>query len=110
MIKIKVFKNKYGKYIGFHSSGHALYADYGNDIVCASVSVLMINLINSIEVLTEDRFKLEIHEEGGDLKLMLNNGCSGKSLLLLDSCMLGIRSVADEYGDKYIKIITKEVE
>ena len=41
---------------------------------------------------------------------MLNKGSSGKSLLLLESCILGIESIAAEYGDKYIQIITEEVK
>lgn len=35
-------------------SGHAGYAEKGHDIVCAAVSILIYNLQNSIERLTED--------------------------------------------------------
>lgn len=110
MIKVKIFKNKIGKATGLHCAGHALYAEHGNDIVCAGVSAFVTNLVNSVEALTEDEFELELHEEGGDLKLMLNKSSSGKSLLLLESCILGIESIAAEYGDKYIQIITEEVK
>lgn len=35
-------------------SGHAGYAEKGHDIVCAAVSILIYNLQNSIERLTDD--------------------------------------------------------
>ena len=36
-------------------SGHAGYDDIGKDIVCAAVSVLVINTLNSIERFTDDK-------------------------------------------------------
>ena len=45
--------------IGFHVEGHAGYADYGQDIVCSAVSVLVINCINSIDELTDASVLLE---------------------------------------------------
>lgn len=42
MIKIKLSKNH------IEISGHALYDDYGKDIVCASVSSIVITTINGI--------------------------------------------------------------
>ena len=47
MITIKVSK-KNGSYVDFVSKGHAGYAEEGYDIVCAAVSVLIINTVNSI--------------------------------------------------------------
>lgn len=35
-------------------SGHTGYAEKGHDIVCAAVSILIYNLQNSIERLTDD--------------------------------------------------------
>ena len=35
-------------------SGHAGYAEKGHDIFCAAVSILIYNLQNSIESLTDD--------------------------------------------------------
>ena len=32
--------------VGFQTEGHAGYADAGSDIVCAAISVLVINTIN----------------------------------------------------------------
>ena len=34
--------------------GHAGYDEYGKDIVCAAVSVLTVNMANSVEKFTDD--------------------------------------------------------
>ena len=48
MTKITIFRNHDGEYLGFDCLGHAGYADEGEDIVCAGISALVINTINSI--------------------------------------------------------------
>lgn len=45
-------------------SGHALFADFGNDIVCAAVSTAVIMTINAIESLGERENIKVIIEEG----------------------------------------------
>ena len=49
MIEVTVYKTMRHEYAGFDMSGHAGYDDIGKDIVCAAVSVLVINTLNSIE-------------------------------------------------------------
>ncbi len=49
MITMTVFRSDTGIYQGFLCSGHAGFARAGRDIVCAAVSVLVINTVNSIE-------------------------------------------------------------
>ncbi len=53
MIKIIVYK-ELEDYVGLRLMGHAGYADAGYDIVCSAISVLTINLVNSIEKFTDD--------------------------------------------------------
>ena len=43
-----------GEYISVESNGHADYAEKGQDIICAAVSALIVNTVNSVETLTED--------------------------------------------------------
>ena len=68
MIRFTVFR-KDETYKGFLCEGHAEYSEEGMDIVCAAVSALTVNTINSVEKLTEDPFAFEEKEEGGWLKL-----------------------------------------
>jgi len=41
-------------YRGFSVSGHAGYENAGKDIICASVSALVINTVNAVDALTEN--------------------------------------------------------
>ena len=45
--------------------GHAGYDEYGKDIVCAAVSVLTVNMANSVEKFTDDGFKGSVDEKTG---------------------------------------------
>ncbi|MDO5294780.1 MAG: ribosomal-processing cysteine protease Prp [bacterium] len=108
MINIKVFK-KDSVYTGFEVSGHAGYAEYGHDIVCAAVSMLVLNTINSIETFTGDHFSAEAEEESGYIKFQLEDTISNDSKLLLNSLVLGLQGVAEEYNKEYINLEVKEV-
>ena len=106
MVNITVFK-KHGDYAGFESSGHAGYGEEGNDIVCAAVSALLINTVNSIETFTEDDFSGE--EGDGYLSLHFTGEVSEKSELLMDSLMLGLKMIEENYGHRFLEITTNEV-
>ena len=54
MIKVTIYKTERQEYVGFDMEGHAGYAEAGEDIVCAGVSALVINALNSIERFTDD--------------------------------------------------------
>ena len=53
MIQVTVFRNRNEKYIGFDCKGHAGYANYGEDVICAGVSALVINTVNAISRYTQ---------------------------------------------------------
>ena len=53
MITAQLFQNSDKQYWGFKIDGHAGYAEEGEDIICAAVSVLALNTANSIEALTD---------------------------------------------------------
>ena len=88
--------------------GHAGFAAYGNDIVCAAVSALVINTVNSIEAFTEDTFENAVHQEKDVVSFELtSNPVSERAELLLESLVLGLTSIAEEYGKKYIRLKIK---
>jgi uncharacterized protein YsxB (DUF464 family) len=107
MIRVSVFKED-GSYRGFVSDGHAGYARYGEDIVCAAVSMLVINTVNSILEFTDDGIEIESDEERGLISADFKDIPSEKSTLLMDSLVLGLHGVEEEYGKKYIDISVKE--
>ncbi len=104
MIRVTLFKDAENMITGFRVLGHADYAEYGSDVVCAAVSVLVINTINSIEHFTSDQFHLDQNEKTGHIELNVVSPISNNTSLLLNSLALGLQGIEEEYTDKYIQI------
>jgi hypothetical protein len=109
MIQITVYQNKSKEFKGFRCLGHAGFAEYGEDIVCAAVSVLVINTINSIDQFTEDTFSLEQDEESGLIELRFSDLPAHDAVLLMNSMILGLKEIQQSYGKQYIAFRFKEV-
>ena len=111
MITATFFKDSNGIHRGFSVIGHAGYAERGQDIICAGVSFLSINTVNSIEKFTSDKFNANMEENTGLLTFsFIDKDISEKSRLLIDSLILGLTGISDEYKDEhFIQIIFKEV-
>ncbi|MFQ9985297.1 MAG: ribosomal-processing cysteine protease Prp [Lachnospiraceae bacterium] len=109
MIKLTVKRTAEKEYMGFTCRGHAGYADYGQDIVCAGVSALVVSMIQSIDALTEDVITTSADEETGEVICSFAQPASKEATLLLDALLIGCRSIAAEYGDDYIEITFREV-
>jgi uncharacterized protein YsxB (DUF464 family) len=108
MIKI-TFYSKNDNFIGYAVSGHAMYSEYGEDIVCASISVLSINTANSIEKYTQDKFEHVDCEDKAYMSFVMTSSVSSETLLLLKSMYLGVKSIEEEYGNEYIHLEIEEV-
>ncbi|MDD3205266.1 MAG: ribosomal-processing cysteine protease Prp [Lachnospiraceae bacterium] len=109
MITITILKEKSGNIIGLHTLGHAGFAEYGEDIVCAAVSMLVINTINSLDILLRESFECTQDEEKGIINLHFNQIPSDNAKLLMDSMILGLKEVKKQYGKKYILLKFEEV-
>lgn len=109
MTKIVITKSRQGAYLGFTCSGHAGYADYGKDIVCAAVSALVTNTVNSLEQLAKENFEVSAEEENGYLRCTFLAPPGEKGILLMDSLALGLKSIEKEAGRKYMRLIFEEV-
>ena len=106
MITVTIYKDS-GKYHHFSVEGHAGYAQEGYDIICAAVSALTVNTVNSIEAFTEDDFSAE--EKNGFLTCQFKSRPSSKTELLMDSMVLGLSEVEKKYGKKYLTLNFEEV-
>jgi uncharacterized protein YsxB (DUF464 family) len=106
MTTIRIFQ-KNGHYTGFEMDGHAGYAD-DNDIVCAAVSVLSINTVNSIELLAKDA--VEASEGDGHLTCRFPEGLSREGELLMDAMVLGLRQISELYTDNEKSLVTLNME
>ncbi|MBO5472936.1 MAG: ribosomal-processing cysteine protease Prp [Lachnospiraceae bacterium] len=110
MTKITFRKTKAGEYRGFTCSGHAGYGDYGQDIVCASLSVLVINTINSLEEITGEEMSVEADAETGTIQCsFVNPSLKETSRALMDSLVLGLTQIERQYGKKHCKLTFEEV-
>ena len=110
MINVTIFKDSSDMYRGFSLVGHAGYAESGSDIICAAVSMLSTNAVNSIEKLTGDKISYNVDEDTGLLSMSFSDKViSNESKLLVDSLIIGLESIRESYGDTYIKISYKEV-
>ena len=108
MIHVTIYDNPDGQYIGFIFEGHADFAEAGRDIVCAGVSALLINAVNSIESFAGDSFRYKEHEGEDKVTFFLtSHPISEKAELLLKSLVLGLQGIEQDYGKKYLKLEIK---
>ncbi len=90
-IEVTVLKSSDGILKGFHILNH------GSPIVCSAVSALSFNTVNSIEQLTDARFKLDMDEKGGDMRFEVVDYDDEKAALLLNSLLLGLKAIELDY-------------
>ena len=109
MVKVTVYQNQDLGFLGFKSTGHAGYAVAGEDVVCAGVSVLVINTVNSLDALTDNEFDVDQDAEKGLIELKAPKGLDGSGELLMRSMILGLKELQKSYGDKYVAISFQEV-
>ena len=109
MIRVTVDKS-HGKFKSITCEGHALFDNYGKDIVCAAVSVLVINTINSLEVISKDSFQDDNDPEGGYIRVTFNQDISHEGVILIESMILGLQTIEDNYGKRYLNLTIQEVE
>ena len=107
MIKAVFYHDKHDNICGFKLNGHAGYDDYGKDIVCAAVSALAVNAVNSIDSFTDDKF--DCKEKSGNLEFKLKGDFSKEAQLLLHSLELGLQAIQKDYSTEYISVTSKEV-
>ena len=99
-----------GQYKGFVCMGHAGYAKNSEpDILCAAISVLITNTINSLEELAGEKFTYVTNEETGFIKCDFTDTLQEKSIFLLDSMVYGLKTLSRSYGKKYLQVKIEEV-
>ena len=112
MIDAVVFRTKSGAIQSFAISGHAFYADKGQDIVCAGVSAVSVGSINAVHALTGVTPQIE-HDEDGFLRCTLPESLSEetfeKAQLLLEGMVVSLQTIEENYRE-HIKITFKKQE
>ena len=109
MTKVTIYNNLENECVGFRVLGHAGYAEAGEDIVCAAISILVINTMNAIEQFTDAKFSQTADEQEGLIEFRISKPTK-ETTLLLNSMILGLQTLEDDkiYGN-YIDLIFEEV-
>lgn len=92
MCLVKVSVTEYG----IQMEGHAGFHVNGQDIVCAAISALTCNLVNSLQEFTNDVIYLKKYVSGMVCISWKNLSDTGK--LLVDSWFLGLEAINQEYN------------
>ncbi len=108
-----VLKIKNKKIIGYEVSGHALFAEAGKDIVCAAVTILSFNVVDTMtDVLKlSEKMNYEIKENSLSLNIeprLLTSDELHDTQVVLRGFEIGVRSLLQNYSD-YISLYYREV-
>lgn len=109
MITVVIQKDQLGSYKGFYCMGHAEYAERGHDVVCAAVSALTIGTVNSLEQLAGEQLDCATDQETGFLRCRFEDVLQEKSSFLVDSMILSLETISEQYGKKYLQVKFEEV-
>ncbi len=105
MIDVLILRNRAQDITGFKVSGHALFAEAGNDIICSAVSMLTINTVNAIEqFLPDEPMVVNVDRKKGFIEARLKEKPTERSEILLRTFHLGMVSIEEQYGRQYVKV------
>ncbi|GLI56106.1 hypothetical protein PM10SUCC1_16200 [Propionigenium maris DSM 9537] len=109
MTKVEIFrKNK--RVVLYRAAGHAEYADFGEDIVCAALSMAMQLPLGGMQGILKVMPLFDMNSDGFlevDMREMDYRGKEKEIDTLLESMVLMIRELSKEYP-KHIKLVEKE--
>ena len=110
MTTVTIYKTVNQEYRGFTCFGHAGYARrFQKDILCAGISALVINTLNSMEELHHEEMTVVTNEKTGFIKCDFANSLQDASIILMDSMVFGLQNLSKTYGEKYLLVNFEEV-
>lgn len=92
MVKVNYFV-KDGKVERIILNGHSNFDDYGKDIVCASISSIVITTVNACLKIDKDSIK---HSEGEDVVITIN-----KHIEVIDTLINNMIDLLTELSKQY---------
>lgn len=106
MINAKI-THENGQIIDFEMTGHADFAEYGSDIVCAAVSVLTISTVNGLTAVANVAADVDMDDENGGFMHVIIPSLSDEKQRLQAQAILqtfekGLLDVTAQYG-QYIQ-------
>ncbi len=110
MTKCILYRDERNGWSGFEASGHAGWAEAGQDIVCAAVSVLTITCVNALESVCGIRPRVTGGEDGRlacSLPADMSETQYHDAQILLGGLHQGLRDLAAEYPGHFTLQLVK---
>lgn len=95
MINVKVEREN-GKYKKIKVLGHAMYDDYGKDIVCSAVSSIVITTVNGILALDKGSLTYLVSKKGMSIDILNNDQTTQ---LLINNMVKLLKELEGNYPD-----------
>ena len=92
MIKVEVVKEN-NLYKKVSIIGHAMYADYGKDIVCSAVSSIVTTTINGCISLDKDSLSYEVNDKG----VVISNIVGDNTNTLINNMVSLLKELEEKY-------------
>lgn len=115
MTEITILKNKNGSIVEYEISGHTGYGKHGEDILCASISILSqtaLIALNEVCHIEKNKISYVIDDKRGYLKVSLSQKITmeqrEKADIVLKTMEVGIKGLIDIYSD-YLTLKYEEV-
>jgi uncharacterized protein YsxB (DUF464 family) len=110
MIKICIYRDDENNIVKYTVEGHANSAEYGKDIVCASISILAQTAILALYELLHIDICYEMQDGWLSCQLpkSLPKDIREQSNLILNTMLIGIRGTQQIY-ESFIELYNKEV-
>ena len=99
MIKVKVEKEK-GYFKKISILGHAMYDEYGKDIVCSAVSAISIGALNALRNIEN----YAITQKEGLVIIESKNESSYEDNIILQTMLTQLKTIEQSYP-KFIQIV-----
>ena len=100
MIRISVRYTSTGEFISLVSKGHADSAPYGEDLICAAVSGILLGGINALK---GKNFTLKSDENKGIIELCNVGKMDEHDVIVIETIIAQLQSVSRD-NPKYLKI------
>lgn len=101
MITLRVWRGEDGDVVRYKLQGHSDAGESGTDVVCAAVSVLAIATANGLDAVAGATIRVE--ERTGYLDCIIedqsSDGIRRATQAILETMVLGMRSIQDEHPD-----------
>jgi uncharacterized protein len=109
MITVTITKDQSDRIHAFEMSGHADFAEYGKDLVCAGASAVSFGAVNAIIALTGITPEVLQGDNGGYLKVLLPKASEKDDdiQLIVQAMIVSLQTIEVDYG-QHIKIIFKK--